>query len=99
MKANLICGILAINLLSIDKAVECFKQIELDDDSNWYEDITNDEDLAFYGVMLLLSCPTYDLMKDLVLVANSDCKPQHQGHRKTIISVQTDGCSSYEEGI
>lgn len=81
MKANLICGVLAINLLAMDKAMDCFKQLEVDDDRCWYEDIANDEDLAFYGVLVLLSCPTYDLMKEAVLLRNPDEPSKPESHR------------------
>ena len=67
MKANLICGILAINLLSMDKAIECFKQIDLEEDTDWHISIANEEDLAFYGVLAALSCQTYSHYRELVI--------------------------------
>jgi hypothetical protein len=66
MKANLICGILAINLLTMDKAIECFKQIDLEEESEWHLSIANEEDLAFYGVLVSLSCQTYSQYRELV---------------------------------
>lgn len=73
MKANLICGILAINLLSMDKAVECFKQIDLEEESDWHLSIANEEDLAYYGVLVALSSQSYSQYRELV--DSHDCRP------------------------
>lgn len=68
MKANLICGILALNLLAIDKAIECFKQLEFDDGANWFEAICSEDDLSYYVALVVLSAQNYDAYRDLVSV-------------------------------
>lgn len=99
MKANLICGILAINLLALDKALECFKQLDFDDDQAWHEEIASDDDLAFYGLLLVLTSPNYDIMKETVLFDYLDEPSEHQDYLKDVIPVQTDNSSFIEEGV
>jgi len=65
VKANLICGILGLGLMAIDKTIECFKQVDLQENADWVKEIASDQDVGLYAALTLLSAPTYDEFREL----------------------------------
>lgn len=56
IKANMICGFLAMSLMQLEVAKESFKQVEVDEDFSYYYDLTDPQELSTVVVLCLLAC-------------------------------------------
>ena len=69
-KAYLISGVLALRLLSVDKALECFGFVETEEDMGFVEDFTTPKDLSIYVTLAVLAASNLAEAKKLVLSAH-----------------------------
>lgn len=66
-KAYLISGVIALRLLLVDKALECFGLVEPEEDMGFIEDFTTPKDLSIYVTLTVLAAPSQAEIKKHVL--------------------------------
>lgn len=68
-RAYTICGVLSLGNFASDKALENFRNVDLEDekDLSWIAEVCSERDLATYVLLSILSSCSYDKFKELVV--------------------------------